>query len=287
MKVKILFLLLLVFSFSCARQENGPGSSGVAVSSIRPEIKDLAAFTYFTGVARADQEVKVYPRVEGKIYEKLVRKGDSIEKGQILFTIDRDIIGHRFEKARVDSPISGRVGMIYVNLGDRVGPQEVLALVQSDSVIEVQIWVGERDYPLIREGQPAYFRVNAYPNQTFEGKVSEVSPFFDLNTHTALVKVRVDNSDGKIKPGMFTEIKIEVESRPGVLAILFDSVLEDTQGEYVYLVKEAKAKKRYIETGLLSGNYLEVISGLEEEAEIVYRGKEFLEDGLRIKAVPD
>ncbi len=283
MKRKLFFLFLILFSFSCARKEPEPEPRPFTVSSIRPQVRDLSAFSYFTGVVRAKEEVKVYSRVEGKIDQKLVRKGDEVSKDQALFKIDRDVVGYRFERARVESPLSGRVSMVYIDRGDRVTPQEPLALLQDDSMVRLRIWAGEKDYPRIREGQLAYLEVGAYPDKEFQGEVSQISPFFDSATHTALVEVEVDNPDGKLKPGMFSEIRIEVDRRPQVLTVLFDATLEDEEGEYVYLVDEGRAEKRYIETGLRSGEYLEVVSGLGKEEEIAYRGKEFLEEGSRVR----
>lgn len=284
MKVKFIVILLLFFSFSCARKETRPPERVFSVTVIEPEKKDLSLFSYFTGVIRAKEEVKVYPRVEGKIDQKLIAKGDSVEKGQLLFTIDRDIVGYRFEKARVDSPISGRVGLVYVDTGQQVGPQLPLALVQNDSIVKAKVWAGERDYPLLKKGQVVYLKVGSYPGRYFEGKVSEVSPFFDSETHTALIKIEVANPERELKPGMFAEVKIKVAFLEQVLTILFDSILEDDQGEYVYLLEQGRAKKRYLETGLSSGEYLEVISGLSKGEKIIYRGKEFVEEGMAVKA---
>lgn len=284
MKAKLLFFLLLViFSLSCARQESQPEPRSFTVSAIGPQVRDLSAFSYFTGVVRAKEEVKVYSRVEGKIDQKLVRKGDEVVRDQVLFKIDRDIVGYRFERARVESPLSGRVSMVYIDRGDRVTPQEPLALLQDDSVVKLRIWAGEKNYPRIKKGQSAYLEVGAYPDKEFQGKVSQVSPFFDPVTHTALVEVEVDNPEGELKPGMFSEIRIEVDRRSQVLTVLFDATLEDEEGEYVYLIKDGRAEKRYIERGLRSGKYLEIISGLEGKEEIAYRGKEFLEDGSRVR----
>lgn len=284
MKIKLFFLLLMVsFVFACARDESAPEPRAFAVSAIRPKVQDLSEFVFFTGIIRAQEEVKVYSRVEGKIDTKLVRKGDKVEKDQVLFKIDRDVVGYRFEKAQVESPIRGKVSMIYVDTGDRVQLQEPLALVQNDSVVRVRVWVGERDYPRLAEGQIAYLKVAAFPDKEFQGIVTEISPFFDPVTHTALVKIEVDNPRGDLKPGMFAEIRVKVDNRPNVITILFDAVLEDEQGRYVYGIEANRAQKTYIETGLRSGEYLEVISGLKGEEEIAYRGKEFLEEGMKVR----
>ncbi len=285
MKIKFILIILLFFMTSCAQEEAEERTRAFTVTAITPEVRDLSEQISFIGTLRAQEEVKVYPRVEGKIYEKLVRKGQEVEKDATLFTIDRDAVGYRFEKARVEAPITGKISLVYVDVGDRVSPERPVALLQNDRVVKAEIGVGGKDYPRIREEQRAYLRVPSYGHEKFEGIVSEVSPFFDSATHTALIEIEVDNTDGRLKPGMFSEIRIEVDRREDVPTILFDAVLQDGEGEYVYVITDGRAEKRYINTGLVSGTYLEVVSGLEKGEKIAYRGKEFLEENAQVKAV--
>lgn len=283
MKNKLMIFLLFIFFLSCAKKEKEVVSFPVGV--VKVEKKDLSKYLYFTGELKAQDEVEVYARVTGKIYEKLVKKGDSIKKDEVLFTIDRDEVGYKFEKAKVESPINGKVSMVYVDIGDSVSVNKPLALVQDDSVVKVRIWVGENDYAWIKEGNLSYLKVLTYPDEEFQGIVKEISPFFDPITHTALVEVEVINSEGKLKPGMFTEVKIEVDKKKAVLSIPFDSILKDEYGEYVYVVENDTAFKKYIQIGLKTDYYLEVISGLKDNDLVVHTGEEFLKNNFKVKAV--
>jgi cobalt-zinc-cadmium efflux system membrane fusion protein len=145
--------------------------------------------------------------------------------------------------------------------------------------------VGEKEYLSIREGERAILKVASYPEEEFYGEVKEVSPFFDPRTHSALVEVEILNQEGKLKPGMFGELKIEVAKKDNVLVQPFDSILKDEKGEYVYLVEGNLAKKRYIQTGLRAQSYLEVTAGIEENALVVRTGEEFLKDNSLVKVI--
>lgn len=285
MKIKLLLTIFLFFLVSCDSEEAKEETRAFTVTAITPEVRDLSEQIYFIGTLRAKEEVKVYSRVEGKIYDKLIRKGDEVEKDETLFTIDRDAVGYRFEKAKVEAPITGKVSLVYVDVGDRITPQEPVALLQNDLTVKAEIGVGAKDYPRIAENQRAYLRVPSYRQDDFEGVVSEVSPFFDSATHTALVEIEVDNKHGRLKPGMFCEIRIEVDRKEQALTVLFDAVLRDDEGEYVYILEDGRAEKRHIRTGLKDGTHLEVVSGIEKDEKIAYRGKEFLEDNAIVKAV--
>lgn len=286
MRIKWLVAVLIVFfSFSCAREEPQQDRRAFTVSAFDVQKRDLREFIDFTSTLKAREEVKVYSRVGGIVYEKLVRSGEKVEKDQVLFTIDRDVVGYKFEKALAESPISGKVSMVYIDTGDRISTQTELAMVQNDEVVKARIWVGGRDYPRIELEQHAYLKVPSYRERVFKGRVLEVSPFFDPGTHTALVEVEFDNPLGLLKPGMFAEISIEVDRRPDAVSILFDSVMKDEGEEYVYVVNNDRAEKRYVETGLRVNEYAEIVSGLAEGEQIIYRGKEFIEDGSKIRVV--
>lgn len=246
--------------------------------------RNLTKYLYFTGVTKAIKEVEVYPKVTGKIYQQVVKSGDRIAKGQILFTIDRDVTGYKFEKAKVTSPIAGRVSLIYSDVGDYVTPKTPLALIQDDSKVIARIWVGGVDYPWIKEGERA-FVITGDKNVKFEGKVKEISPFFDPVTHTALVEIEIDNPKGEIKPGMFAEVMIVVAQRDNVLAVPFDAILKDEGGDFVYVVKNGVAYKRYLKIGLRSSYYFEVTQGLKENELVVHLGEEFLKDSVPVKII--
>lgn len=287
MRIKRLLPVILVFLASCAPEAPDIEERAFSIGAVEPLEEDLAAFSYYTGTIRAREEVKVYPRVEGKIHERLVRKGEEVARDEVLFTIDRDVIGHRFEIARVEAPISGKISMIYVDPGDTVHVQTPLALMQNDSTVKVRVWVGGKEYPRIKVGQTAYLSVSAWPDKEFEGEVSEVSPFFDPATHTALVELELDNPEGKLKPGMFTQLRIRTALSKGAVTVPFDAVLSDEEGDFVYVVTEGRAEKKRVETGLRQGERLEIKDGLEGTETIIYQGKEFIEQGAKVRAVKE
>lgn len=284
MKLRFLVVIIILFNLSCAREKKQSQREAFAVGVIKARKQDISRYLYFTGILKARDEVEVYPRVTGKIYEKLVKKGDFVNKDTVLFTIDRDVVGYKFEKAKVESPISGKVSMIYVDIGDQVSPNTPVALIQDDSEMKVRIWVGEKEYPFIKVGEKAAVRVSSF-DEEFEGVVREVSPYFDPATHTALVEIVIPNKEDKLKSGMFCEAKVEVASRKDVLVLPFDCILEDENGRYVYVVENNIARKRYIKTGLEAENLIEVLEGIKEGELIVHSGEQFLKEGTEVKVV--
>lgn len=284
-KINCILFALLVLT-SCAERGEVEREAPV-VGVLEVGRGKIAKGLYFTGTIRAKDEVELHSKVSGKVCQKLVKKGDYVNRGEVLFLIERDEVGYKFQKVKVEAPISGRVSSIYVDIGSKVYPKTPLAHLQDDSTVKVRIWVGQKDYTLISEGQRAIIKLPQYPEETFEGVVSEISPSFDPLTHSALVEIEVPNPQSRFKPGMFANVEVIVEGKENAILIPFDAILKDEVGEYVYLIQDGVAYKRYIRTGIRSKGMVEVLEGLRAGDLIVHTGEEFLRPGLKVKGIPE
>lgn len=135
-----------------------------------------------------------------------------IAKSNLLYTIIR-------------APISGVVMSRHVNVGQTVGagaPVSTLFLLASDLVkMQLDTNVSEADIGKVKEGQEASFTVDAYPQQTFTGKVWQVrnAPTVTQNVVTYSVVLLIENKDLQLRPGMTADVKILVSQRQNVLRV--------------------------------------------------------------------
>ncbi len=137
-----------------------------------------------------------------------------------------------FETARsnldsttIRSPIDGVVISKNINVGQTIAaghPSPALFLIAEDLAnMQLDANVSEADIGKIKEGQEGLFTVDAYPNETFRGRVSQIrnSPITTQNVVTYDVVLSVDNHELKLKPGMTADVKILVAHREGVLRV--------------------------------------------------------------------
>ena len=121
------------------------------------------------------------------------------------------------------SPIDGIVLSRSINTGENVVPNgKPLFLISEDlSNMKIDTNVSEADIGKIQDGQKASFSVDAFPNQTFEGVVTQVrnDPITSNNVVTYNVVVSIDNPEGKLKPGMTAQVKIIVAERNNVTRV--------------------------------------------------------------------
>ncbi|MDO9464439.1 MAG: efflux RND transporter periplasmic adaptor subunit [bacterium] len=248
----------------------------------RVDIKEVLSYV---GDIKAEDEAIVYPKVTGKIIEKLAKEGDAVKKGDVLTYIDRDEIGLKFEKSPVTSPIDGIIGRIYVDKGENVSPQIPIAKIVNMDVIKVKIDIVERDLPKVKEDQLSQVKVDAYPEEIFEGKVSMVSPVIDLTTRTAPLEIEISNPEHILKSGMFARVRIDVLEHKGVPYILRDAVIRENGEMYCFIIKDGKACKRKIITGMSEEDKIEVTDGIQEGDSVVITGQQGLKDGQAVEII--
>jgi HlyD family secretion protein len=215
-------------------------------------------------------------------------------------------------KTVILSPMNGIVTARRIEEGETaiIGvqnqPGTVLLTISDMSKVETEMEVDEAAIPEVKLGQTAQIRIDAYPNKTFQGIVTEVggSPMLKLGVQEAIkfkVKIQIQDPPATIKPGLSAQADIFTGSRDDALAIPFqalvvrDIILKEGEKfkpgdkrdeEGVYLVDGDKVKFVPVHTGLIGDMSVEVVSGLSE-GDIVASGPlrtlRELKDGMKVK----
>jgi HlyD family secretion protein len=126
---------------------------------------------------------------------------------------------------RILSPVDGIVISRNVDIGQTVAASfqtpTLFNIAQDLTRMQIDTSVDEADIGRIRVGQPVQFSVDAYPEMTFDGKVSEIrnAPMTVQNVVTYAVIIKVANSEHKLKPGMTANVSIVTDTRTGALKI--------------------------------------------------------------------
>ncbi len=282
------FFCLVILGFLSAGcgasnvEKSAAAKEAVPVRVIKVERKALQNILDYVGNVKAQEEAFVYPKVSGKIIEKLKEEGSRVSKGETLVYIDRDEVGFQFEKAPVESPLTGIVGRVNVDIGTSVTPQTAVALVVDMDRAKIELDIPEKYLPMISLGQEARITVEAYPDEKFTGKVSKISPVLDLETRTAPIEIVIDNPDHRLKSGMFAQVELVIEEHKDAAVILKEAILGKEPDLYVYVVEGEVARRRNIKTGIHYGQEYEITEGLKEGEMVVIMGQQRLYDGTSV-----
>lgn len=286
MKLRITSLLLiLLLTFGCQpKPELEKTPETIPVKVLKVKAQDLAEALEYVGNIKAQDEAVVYPKVSGKISEKVKVDGSPISKGETIAYIDRDEVGLKFEKAPVQSPLSGIVGRTYVDIGQNVAQQTPIALVINMDKVKIALDIPEKYLPRVSLGKQARISVDAYPEEEFSGEVTKISPVVDLTTRSAPVEITLDNPQHRLKSGMFAKVRLILEEHKNVPVILKEAVIGKELDLYVYVVENNKAILKKVTLGLRQGPYFEVRQGLEAGDLVVIMGQQRLRDGALVSA---
>ena len=229
---------------------------------------------------------------------------------QATATLQQAQVDH--SKTVILSPMNGVVTARRIEQGETavIGvqnqPGTVLLTISDMSQVETELEVDEAAIPNVRVGQDAQIRIDAYPNQTFSGVVTEVggSPLLRLASQEAVkfkVKVLIQDPPSTIKPGLSAQADIFTGTSDNALAIPFQSLVvrdivlkegetlkpgDKRDEEGVYLLEGDKVKFVQVQTGLTGDMSVEVLSGLSDGDVVVsgpLRALRELSDGAKVK----
>ncbi len=286
---KILTISTLLFAtFFCLTgcEKNQPLKQSapeiIPVKVVNLEPRTIRQTIEYVGNIKAQDEVQIYPKVSGKIIEKVKEEGSSVTKGDVIAYIDRDEVGLKFEKAPVESPLTGIMGRVYVDIGTHVTVQTPVALVVNMDKVKIDLDLPEKYLPQISLGQQARILVDAYPDQEFTGRIAKISPVLDLSTRSAPVEIMLDNPKHELKSGMFARLKIVLEEHKDAVVVIKEAIIGQDPDTSIYIVQDKKAVKKKITLGLREGPNYEVLSGLNFGDKIVIMGQQRLFDGALV-----
>ncbi|MCJ7577827.1 MAG: efflux RND transporter periplasmic adaptor subunit [candidate division Zixibacteria bacterium] len=244
------------------------------------------------GDIKGKEEIDIFPKASGKLLELKVKEGDRVKKDQVVAVVDRDVDGVKFEPVEVISPVEGIVGMVYLDQGAAVNPPEpapsmgtpLIRVVNMDQVKAV-VNVVEEELGKIKKGQEAKIKVDAYPDKTFSGNVTLISPLVNQLTRTASVEIALPNPQHLLKPGMFAQVEISLGKKDDLILIPAYSILQEGEGKRVFVVTDGKAIPRKIETGISQNGRVEIKSGLAENDSLITSGQFLVKADEPVKVI--
>ncbi len=193
----------------------------------------------------------------------------------------------RLGEMRIESPLDGFVSARKLDPGALVGPTggagPILTIQRLDT-LRVFVPVNERDASQVAVGQTARLELDALPGRAVEGRVVRVSPAFDPVARTLDAEVQIQNRDGRLRPGMYGRAAIVTDVHRGALVVPASAVQISNERSYVFVLRGDKVARLPIRTGVDGGDWLEVVSGLGREDQIVTAGADVLSDGATVRA---
>lgn len=227
-------------------------------------------------------------RIKELVREKLVPQSDLDTATSRLDRVRAEVetLQVAIGKKTVRAPFSGRLGIREVNLGQFVEPGDAIVRLESLDQLYADFKLPQQSLPRVNVDQGVEVQVDAWPGETFYGRIAAIEPAVDTATRNISLRAAIANNDGRLRPGMFAAIDVALPERREVLLIPQAAVSYSPFGSSVYVVEPGErntiVRNVYVKVGQARGDLVEVVSGLHGGEQIVTSGQLKLRDGAPV-----
>lgn len=183
------------------------------------------------------------------------------------------------EYGAIKAPVSGVVANRTAVIGQVVSAGLPLMTIENIGQVYAVVNIEQKDMGVLKTGMLAEVIVDAYPGQVFAGTVHIINPVAASSNRMFRAKIKLENADSRLKPGMFVKTGIILGSEIKSLFVPQNAIFQKQGLYYVYVIQNDKVAKQQVEVGIVKGDYIEVKTGLQEHMMIATSNINTLKDG--------
>jgi multidrug efflux system membrane fusion protein len=188
----------------------------------------------------------------------------------------------------VRAPFEGELGVRMVEVGQFLNAGTTIVSLTDLNELYANFTVTEKDSGHLKVGQIVRIKVDAYPGQSFEGKITTIEPQIMADTRNIRVQATIANPDHILKPGMFATTTVVLPDKPPVITVPETAVDYTLYGDSVFLITEKKendgkasltAVRTFVQAGNRVDGRAEILKGLNPGDRVVAVGQLKLQSG--------
>ena len=204
----------------------------------------------------------------------------------------------KLAKTKIYSPIDGVIKEKKVTAGNYARNGTNLFVIIKNNPLKLFFTVSEKDIGKLKKGQDVTFKVDAFAEREFKGKVNIIYPSLEEKTRSLQIEALTPNTDGLLKPGLFAKVTLYTGESKDTILIPAISLLYEGDKVRVFIVEEDRSKTRNVKIGqqykIASKTdgaesrvveYIEILEGISEGEKVVTVGQQNLSENTKIKIV--
>jgi len=191
----------------------------------------------------------------------------------------------RLAKMRIVAPFDGVVGIRNVSVGDYVKDGADLINVEDIRQLKVDFRLPERYFEQLKVGAPVEVIADAVPGVRTRGSVDAINPRVEANGRSLEVRARLDNSDGRLRPGMFARVRVILGTRSDALLVPEEAIVPLGDDFFVFTVANGTAKRVKVKLGVRREAQVELLEGVKPGDVVVTAGIRVQRDGQPVRVV--
>lgn len=212
---------------------------------------------------------------------------DRAEMALEVASAEQQVWDNRLGFGEVRAPQAGVITARHVEAGESVDAQDVLFELAVLERLVLRPLVSERDVVHLSPGDLARVRIDALPDLDLEARISRIFPAADPLSRLLPVELELpaEAADLGVQPGFLARVRLQVDPRPGVLAVPAAAVGEDGDVRYVYVIADDRLLRREVIRGVTRGQWAEITSGLEIGERVLASNPIDMREGERVRIV--
>ncbi|MCF2950408.1 efflux RND transporter periplasmic adaptor subunit [Paraglaciecola aquimarina] len=225
---------------------------------------------------------KVYNKklISDDTYDKVTAQYKSAKATLSLAELD-------LKEATIVAPISGfiaernaKVG----NLTESFQRARMFHIVQQKELYGI-VHLPEKELSKVHKDQQASLELTAFSGQQSAAYVERISPVIDAKTGTFKVTLRVPNPNNTLKSGMFAQVKLNYDTHQNAVLLPRKALLSIDDSMNVFVINQGIATKLPVSVGFQEGEFVEILSGLTGDEQVVITGHHNLRDKAPVEVV--
>ncbi|HDR14661.1 MAG TPA: efflux RND transporter periplasmic adaptor subunit [Desulfobacteraceae bacterium] len=221
-----------------------------------------------------------------RLVESEALPGEQLDQARAAYEKVRAQLAQAEERAQdyiITAPWTGVVSRVNVKEGEFVAPRAVLLEMYDPASLVVRAAVPENYAAAVSVGMHVDVRLDAYYDEVVQGRVERVYPYLDSRLRTRTVEIALIEGP-RLLPGMFARLNVVLENLDDVVTVPTEALVTRPKGRMIFVVEDGKAVARTVETGVESGNRIQIVSGIQFGDKIIIAGNEKLKSGAEVHA---
>jgi len=213
------------------------------------------------------------------------QSADEAASNLAVSTAATELARVQLEKTRIVAPFSGIVGLRHVSVGEYITAGQALVNLEAIDPVKADFRVPEKFLPAIRVGQTIRIKLDAFPDDSFDGKIYAIDPRLDVAGRSLLVRALVPNHDQRLRPGLFARVTVLLQLKEDALTVPEAAIVPQGDSQYVFKIVDGKVKLTKVMTGTRREGRVEIVDGLAAGDQVVTAGQLKIRDGAPVSVV--
>jgi membrane fusion protein (multidrug efflux system) len=238
------------------------------------------------------ERLKVQEELTEKIAERLKnlydKEGVSLQEYEVAaaeakqVTAEINLLDVQIAKRTVRAPFSGVLGLKQVSEGSYLSPGTPVVSLVSTNPIHIEFSVPEKYGNTLERGSKISFQIEGLQG-AYPASVIAKEPNIEPTTRTMRLKASAPNPNGKILPGAFAAVSVNLRSFENAILVPTEAIVPELGGKKIFVYRDGKAEAVPVETGIRKDAMIQIIDGLEEGDTVITTGVLQIRDGAAVE----